>query len=131
MAASFARRRAPVRQHTNFSKGKPCFVNSQRGERPKARDGAQIIGGACHVLESDEIPVAPFRSPLVLKITLCFLAADASSPRRRSADQEHNRLSSSNAAPPPPAAPSRHFGRDDSAKPECRQVIVEIDEGYG
>jgi hypothetical protein len=23
------------------------------------------------------------------------------------------------------------LGRDDSAKPECRQVIVEIDEGYG
>ena len=75
----------------------------------------------------------PIRFALVLKIIFCFLAADAS---LAAAD-----VLLIKSQQPAVAVNARRLhrarrragtlARDDSAKPECRQVIVEIDEGYG
>ena len=59
----------------------------------------------------------PIRFALVLKIIFCFLAADAS---LAAADV----LLIKNQQPAVVVNAA-------AAKPECRQVIVEIDEGYG
>jgi hypothetical protein len=75
----------------------------------------------------------PVRFALLLKIIFCFLAADASL-----AAADVLLIKSQEPIVATKAAASTTFGaeqatlaRDDSAKPECRQVIVEIDEGYG
>jgi hypothetical protein len=71
----------------------------------------------------------PIRFALVMKIIFCFLAADASL-----AAADVLLIKSQEPAVAVKAAASTgqaSFARDDSAKPECRQVIVEIDEGYG
>ena len=74
----------------------------------------------------------PIRFALVLKIIFCFLAADAS---LAAADVLLSKSQQPAVAVNAPASPARGaeqaLARDDSAKPECRQVIVEIDEGYG
>jgi hypothetical protein len=74
----------------------------------------------------------PVRFALVMKITLCFLAADAS---LAAADVLLIKSQEPVAAVAPATATfgaeQARLARDDSAKPECRQVIVEIDEGYG
>ena len=71
----------------------------------------------------------PIRFALLLKIALCFLAADAS---LAAADvlliKSQQPSVAVNAAASTEQAALR---RDDAAKPECREVIVEIDEGYG
>jgi hypothetical protein len=59
----------------------------------------------------------PIRFALVIKIIFCFLAADAS---LAAADVLLIKSQEPAVAVNAPAA-----------KPECRQVIVEIDEGYG
>ena len=71
----------------------------------------------------------PIRFALVTKIIFCFLAADAS---LAAADvllikSQEPAVAVKSAASTEQAA----LARDDSAKPECRQVVVEIDEGYG
>lgn len=72
----------------------------------------------------------PIRFALVLKIIFCFLAADAS---LAAADvlliKSQQPAVAVNATAS--TAEQATLTRDDSAKPECRQVIVEIDEGYG
>jgi hypothetical protein len=75
----------------------------------------------------------PIRFAMVMKITLCFLAADAS---LAAADVLLIKSQEPVVAVNAPASAARNaeqasLARDDSAKPECRQVIVEIDEGYG
>jgi hypothetical protein len=75
----------------------------------------------------------PVRFALVMKITFCFLAADAS---LAAADVLLIKSQEPVVAVTTPASTARiaeqaALARDDSAKPECRQVIVEIDEGYG
>jgi len=80
-----------------------------------------------------KFPSRPIRFALVLKITLCFLAADAS---LAAADvllikSQQPAVFVNAAASTAGGAEQATLGRDDSAKPECRQVIVEIDEGYG
>ncbi len=72
----------------------------------------------------------PIRFALVIKIIFCFLAADASLAaadvlliKSQQPAVAVNALAASSA--------EQASARDDSAKPECRQVIVEIDEGYG
>ena len=65
----------------------------------------------------------PIRFALVIKITLCFLAADASL-----AAADVLLIKSQEPAAGTAQAALEH---GDSAKPECRQVVVEIDEGYG
>jgi hypothetical protein len=73
----------------------------------------------------------PVRFALVIKIIFCFLAADASLAAADvllSKTQEPAVAVNASAAR---SAAQAAFARDDSAKPECRQVIVEIDEGYG
>jgi hypothetical protein len=71
----------------------------------------------------------PIRFALVMKIIFCFLAADVSL-----AAADVLLIKSQEPAVAVKAAASAEqaaLARDDSAKPECRQVIVEIDEGYG
>ena len=75
----------------------------------------------------------PIRFALVLKIIFCFLAADAS---LAAADVLLSKSREPVVAVNAPASTARGaehavLARDDSAKTECRQVIVEIDEGYG
>ncbi|HEY8138945.1 MAG TPA: hypothetical protein VIF61_13970 [Methylocystis sp.] len=75
----------------------------------------------------------PIRFALVIKIIFCFLAADAS---LAAADvllikSQQPAVAVNAAASTAPGAEQATFARGDSAKPECRQVIVEIDEGYG
>jgi hypothetical protein len=72
----------------------------------------------------------PARFALVMKITLCFLAADAS---LAAADVLLIKSQEPVAAVATATlgAEQASLARDDSVKPECRQVIVEIDEGYG
>ena len=75
----------------------------------------------------------PVRFALVMKIIFCFLAADAS---LAAADVLLIKSQEPAVAVKAPASAARSaeqatLAGDDSAKPECRQVIVEIDEGYG
>ena len=72
----------------------------------------------------------PIRFALVIKTIFCFLAADAS---LAAADvlliKSQQPVVAVNASAATNA--EQISARDDSAKPECRQVTVEIDEGYG
>jgi S1-C subfamily serine protease len=75
----------------------------------------------------------PFRFALVMKITLCFLAADAS---LAAADVLLIKSQESVATVNPSPAAARNaehaaLAPADSTKPECRDVVVVIDEGYG
>ena len=75
----------------------------------------------------------PIRFALVLKITLCFLAADAS---LAAADvllikSQQPAVAVNVAAAAEPGAEQADLARGDFGKPQCRQVTVEIDEGYG
>jgi hypothetical protein len=75
----------------------------------------------------------PIRFALVIKIIFCFLAADAS---LAAADvllikSQQPAVAVNAAASIVRGAEQATLAPSDSAKPECRQVIVEIDEGYG
>ena len=75
----------------------------------------------------------PIRFALVIKIIFCFLAADAS---LAAADvllikTRQPAVAINAAASTAPGDEQATLAGADSAKPECRQVIVEIDEGYG
>jgi hypothetical protein len=77
--------------------------------------------------------VRPIRFALVIKIIFCFLAADAS---LAAADvllikSQQPAVVVNAAASTVRGAEQAALAPSDSAKPECRQVIVEIDEGYG
>jgi hypothetical protein len=77
--------------------------------------------------------VRPIRFALVIKIIFCFLAADAS---LAAADvllikSQQPAVAVNAAASTMRGAEQAALAPSDSAKPECRQVIVEIDEGYG
>jgi hypothetical protein len=80
----------------------------------------------------------PVRIALAMKITFCFLAADVSLATAKvllTKGQEsaiavpvstHDMASGTDLS-----AKQASLMQDDSAKEGCRQVIVEIDEGYG
>ncbi len=80
----------------------------------------------------------PVRIALAMKIAFCFVAADASLAvtkvlliKSQESAAEVTVPTQDIASAAEPSAQQASLLQDDSAKQGCREVIVEIDEGYG
>ena len=128
-----AARSVPCVSAQTFRMESPSFATFANKRTTEGRETAPDHWEARHVLQSDEIRLAP--DPLRPGDENHFLLPRCRREprrRRRSADQGPQPAVAVNAAASTArGAEQATLTRDDSAKPECRQVIVEIDEGYG
>lgn len=71
----------------------------------------------------------PMRAALAIKIAFCFLAADVSLAAAKAMLTKHHQAAATAAAVAANETPTAVA--QDASTPLCREVLVEVDEGYG